>query len=332
MTSDLSRRAVIAGLAAAAPLAAQAQAASAPQPGFGRVERLDPALDALIDASAPVEKVLDNFTWSEGPVWVGGADGYLLVSDPRANKIRSWSAKAGPGEWLNPSGYAAGESPSLAEPGTNGLILGRGGILAADSGNRCLMFIDMKTKARKVLASRFEGKRFNSPNDLVLARDGAIYFTDPPFGLKGGGASPVRELDFTGVYRLSPKGELSVIDRTVSPNGVGLSPDGKTLYATDRTGWIAWSLDAQGAPTARRQFIGREVATGGDGFKVDAAGNLWASSRDGLSIFSPEGKRLGIIRSDQVISNCVIGADGYLYMSSNVRVLRVKVKAKPLRI
>ena len=328
MTKHLSRRAVIAGLAAAAP----AYAAAQPQPGFGRVERLDPALDALLDAASPVEKVLDNFTWSEGPVWVGGSDGYLLVSDPRANMIRSWSAKAGPGEWLRPSGYAAGESPSLAEPGTNGLILGRGGLLAADSGNRCLMFIDMKTRARTVLASRFEGKRFNSPNDLALARDGAIYFTDPPFGLRGGGNSPVRELDFTGVYRLSPRGELTVIDRTVSPNGVGLSPDGRTLYATDRSGWVAWTLDAAGRPTGRRLFVGREVAAGGDGFKVDAAGNLWASSRDGISIFDPAGKRLGIIRSDQVISNCVIGADGYLYMSSNVRVLRVKVKAKALRL
>lgn len=327
MASSLSRRAVIAGLAAAAPTLATAQ----PQPGFGRIERLDPALDALIDASSPVEKVLDNFTWSEGPVWVGGADGYLLVSDPRANVIRSWSARAGAGEWSRPSGYGGGETPTLAEPGTNGLILGRGGLLGADSGNRCVVRIDLKTKARTVLASRFEGKRLNSPNDLVLARDGAIYFTDPPFGLRGGNGSPARELDFTGVYRLAPDGELTVIDRTVFPNGVGLSPDGKTLYATDRTGWVAWPLDAAGRPGPRRQFVGREVAMGGDGFKVDANGNLWASSRDGISIFNPSGKRLGIIRSDQVISNCVIGADGYLYMSSNVRVLRVKVKAKSLR-
>lgn len=326
MIKDLSRRTVIAGLAAAAPTLAAAQ----PQPGFGRVERLGPALDALIDAGAPVEKVLDNFTWSEGPVWVGGADGYLLVSDPRANVIRSWSAARGEGEWLRPSGYAAGESPSLSEPGTNGLILGRGGLLAADSGNRCVVRIDLEKRTKTVLASRFEGKRFNSPNDLVLARDGAIYFTDPPHGLRGGGNSPARELEFTGVFRLGPDGGLSVIDRTVFPNGVGLSPDGRTLYATDRSGWVAWTLDATGRPTARRQFVGREAVAGGDGFKVDAAGNLWASSRDGVSIFDPAGRRLGIIRSDQVISNCVIAADGYLYMSSNVRVLRVKVKATPL--
>ena len=327
MASSLSRRAVIAGLAAAAPTLATAQ----PQPGFGRIERLDPALDALIDASAPVEKVLDNFPWSEGPVWVGGADGYLLVSDPRANVIRSWSAARGEGEWLRPSGYSAGELPSLSEPGTNGLILGRGGLLAADSGNRCVVRIDLQRKTRTVLASRFEGKRYNSPNDLVLARDGAIYFTDPPHGLRGGGNSPVRELDFTGVYRLAPNGEVAVIDRTVFPNGIGLSPDNRTLYATDRSGWVAWALDAEGRPTARRQFVARDAVAGGDGFKVDANGNLWASSRDGISIFDPSGKRLGIIRSDQVISNCVIAADGYLYMSSNVRVLRVKVKARSLR-
>lgn len=329
MTQTLSRRAALAGLAAFAPLSAHAQ----PQPGFGTIERLDPALDALIDARSPVEKVLDQFTWSEGPVWVGGADGHLLVSDPRANVIRSWSKAKGPGEWLRPSGYSAGPSPSLSEPGTNGLILGRGGILASDSGNRCVVRIDLVKKTRTVLASRFEGKRFNSPNDLVLARNGAIYFTDPPHGLTGGLASPVRELDFTGVYRLAPNGELTVIDRTILPNGIGLSPDGRTLYATDRaSGWVAWTLDAAGRPTSRRQFVTREAVAGGDGFKVDANGNLWASSRDGISIFNPSGRRLGIIRSDQVISNCEIGADGYLYMSSNVRVLRVKVKAKKLKI
>lgn len=330
MTLHLSRRAMIAGLAAAAPIYAAAQ----PQAGFGTIERLDPALDALIDASAPVEKVLDNFTWSEGPVWLGGADGQILLSDPRDNHIRSWSAKAGPGEWLKPSGYAGGETPTLREPGSNGLILARGGIVAADSGNRCVMRIDLKTKTRTVLASRFEGKRFNSPNDLVLARDGSIYFTDPPHGLAGGVESSAREMDFTGVFRLSPDNQVSLIDRTVNlPNGIGLSPDGRTLYATDRAlGWLAWTLDAAGRATDRRTFIARDAVAGGDGLKVDAAGNLWASSRDGISIFNPTGKRLGIIRSDQVISNCVIGADGYLYMSSNVRALRVKVKARALKV
>lgn len=338
MTHALTRRhaaaAILAGLTAAPALA---RAAS--YPVVGKVERLDPALDALVDADAVVEQVLDGFTWSEGPVWVGGADGFLLVSDVPANKILRWAAprggKAGGAVWLTPSGYGGPETGSLREAGSNGLILARGGLVIGDSGNRCVSFIDLKTKKKTVLAASFEGKRLNSPNDLVLARDGAIYFTDPPWGLKGDWASPYRQTDFAGVYRLGTDNSLTLIDKTVEPNGIGLSPDGATLYATDRkSGWVAWDLDAKGLPTARRQFVDR-AATGvgdGDGLKVDRQGNLWASSRDGISIFTPEGRRLGIIRADDVISNCELAADGHLYMSSNHRVLRVKVKARKLKV
>lgn len=332
MASHLTRRAALAGIASVA--ASSAFAAEA-YPVGGKVERLDPALDALIDVASPVELVIPGFNWSEGPVWVGGADGYLLVSDPRGNVIRRWNAKDGMTEWLRPSGYPADgpEAASLAEPGTNGLIVARGGIVACDSGTRCLWHIDLKTRKKTMLADRFEGKRFNSPNDLVLAKDGAIYFTDPPYGLKGGGASTVRELDYTGVFRLSPKNEVTLIDRTVSPNGIALTPDGKTLYATDRSGWVAWDLDKAGKPGPKHQFIERTAIVGGDGFKIDSKGFIWASSRDGISICDPTGKRLGIIRgTDPVISNCDIGGDGYLYMSNNHGVLRVKVKAKKLKV
>ncbi|MDB5455735.1 MAG: Gluconolactonase, partial [Caulobacter sp.] len=179
------------------------------------------------------------------------------------------------------------------------------------------------------------GKRFNSPNDLAVARDGAIYFTDPPYGLKGSWKSSDREMDYTGVFRLSTDNVVTLIDKTVSPNGVGVSPDGRTLYTTDRgSGWVAWTLDAQGRPTDRRQFVDREATKimGGDSLKVDSQGNVWASSRDGISIFNPQGQRLGVVRADDVISNCEIGADGHLYMSSNHRLVRVKVKAKKLKV
>ena len=299
----------------------------------GKVERLDPALDALIDADAPVEQILDGFTWSEGPVWVGGADGYLLVSDVPGNRIVRWSPSRGGEAWLSPSGYGGLDNGALREAGSNGLIVARGGLVIADSGNRCIARIDLKTKQKTVLASGFEGKRFNSPNDLVLARDGSIYFTDPPWGLKGDWTSPYRQTDWSGVFRLAPDNSVALVDKTTEPNGLGLSPDGRTLYFTDRrSGWVAWSLDAHGLPVARRQFIDRARTgiDGGDGLKVDRQGNLWASSKDGISIFTPKGQRIGIIRSDDVISNCVLGADGHLYMSSNHRVLRVKVKARPL--
>ena len=332
-TSPMTRRGAAAAILALAAAPSLARAAMQTFPVVGRVERLDPALDALIDADAVVEQVLDGFTWSEGPVWVGGKDGFLLVSDVPANKILRWTPAGGGAVWLTPSGYAGPETGSLREAGSNGLILARGGLVIGDSGNRCVSRIDLKTQKKTVLASSFEGKRFNSPNDLVLARDGAIYFTDPPWGLKGDWTSPYRQTDYSGVYRLGTDNVVTMIDRTIEPNGIGLSPDGRTLYATDRkSGWVAWDLDAKGAPTARRQFVDRAASgiDGGDGLKVDRGGNLWASSKDGISIFTPAGKRIGIIRADDVISNCELAADGHLYMSSNHRVIRVKVKARKL--
>ena len=312
-------------------LAAPRTALSPPYPVVGKVQRLDPALDALIDADAPVEKVLDGFVWSEGPVWVGGADGMLLVSDTRANQISSWSARRGGAIWLKPAGYRAPDgrewTPEMREPGSNGLILARGGVVGADTGSRAIVRYDLRTKARTVLADRFEGRRFNSPNDLALHPDGSIYFTDPFFGLFGGAASPLRELDYTGVFRLAPDNTVTLVDRTVFPNGIGVTPDGTRLITTDTAGWTMWDLDRQGRAGAKRLFVGRDTGImGGDGLRIDAAGNLWASSRDGLSILNTEGKRIGLITTDQSISNCEFGADGYLYMSSNVRLIRVKVK------
>jgi gluconolactonase len=332
MITGVTRRHALAGLAVSPALV------RAPGPTFpvvGAIERLDPALDALIDVDAVVEQVLDGFTWSEGPVWVGGRDGFLLVSDVPANRIMRWSPARGGEVWLEPSGYAGTATGSLREAGSNGLILARGGLVVGDSGNRCVSRIDLKTRKKTVLASSFEGQRLNSPNDLVLARDGAIYFTDPPWGLKGDWSSPYRQTDYSGVYRLDVDNALTMIDRTIEPNGVGLSPDGRTLYATDRKfGWMAWDLDAEGRPTARRLLIDRAATgiKGGDGLKIDRDGHLWASSQDGISIFTPKGQRIGIIRADAVISNCELAADGHLYMSSNHRVLRVKVKAKKLRV
>lgn len=330
-----SRRALMGGMAASA-VAGSARAAD--YPVVGKVERLDPALDALIDADAKVEKVLDGFIWCEGPVWVGGADGFVLASDVRANVIRRWNEKDGGSEWLKPSGWAGPPDPGLSEAGTNGLCLGRGGIVYADSGTRTVGVIDLKTRRKTVLCSHFEGKRFNSPNDVVLRSDGTIYFTDPPFGLKGAFSSPLREMDYTGVFRIGTDNVVTLVERYAGPNGIGLSPDGRTLYLSDRFasradngGWVAWSLDAAGYPVQKRTFIDRASSPGGgDGLRVDSQGNIWASGPSGLNVFTPQGKRIGAIHADDVISNCEFGADGYLYMTSNHRLIRVRAKAKKL--
>ena len=321
-----SRRAIMAGAAASALAAASAHAAD--RPIVGHVQRLDPALDALVQADAPVEKLMDGYSWAEGPVWVGGPDGYLLSSDVRANIIYRWSEQDGGSQWLKPSGFSGGTDPGLVEPGTNGLCLGRGGIVCADSGSRGVSVIDLKTKKKTMLCTHFEGKRFNSPNDVVLGPDGSIYFTDPPYGLTGRTASPLREMDYMGVFRIAPDNTVTVIDRTLDPNGIGLSPDGRTLYVTNKDQWLAITLDAQGRPTDKRVFFTATPAMrGGDGMRVDSAGNLWCSSKIGICIFSPEGKHLGTIRAPEQATNVGFGdADKKtLYIAARTGIYKIRV-------
>jgi len=311
-----------------------------PFPAVGSVEQLDPGLADLIDVKTPVEKIVDGFVWVEGPVWVGDKDGYLLCSDTRANKIVKWQmpargATTPPSEtWRQPSGYEGpnheGWAPNLQEPGTNGMIRARGGLMVADQGNRAIAIIDLRTKAKTELVNSYEGKRFNSPNDMVLHPSGMIYFTDPPFGLNNVFNSPDREMDYTGVFRLNPDNTVTLIDKSLRPNGIGLSPDGSKLYCTDSSGWVVYDVDARGDVANRRVFVPSSVVAGGDGLKIDDRGNMWASSRDGLSIFYPDGRRLGVIKADDRISNCEFGADGYVYMASNHRLIRAKVKVSKI--
>ena len=152
-------------------------------PSVGTIHMEAPALAGLMDMKAPVEKLAEGFTWSEGPVWISDGN-YLLFSDVPANVIFRWSEKDGLSEFLKPSGYAGDEKGIFREPGSNGLIRGPyNSILMADHGNRAVAKLDLSTKTKTLLADRFRGKRFNSPNDLVLAKDGSIWFTDPPSSL-----------------------------------------------------------------------------------------------------------------------------------------------------
>jgi gluconolactonase len=356
---DLSRRAMLAGgtaLAGIGPALGQAPAPAAPPAGRGpgrgpalppSIERFDPALDALLDASSPIEHIVsDGFQWCEGPVWVGGAEGYLLCSDPRANQIMQWSQAGGLKVWMHPSGLQTPVDTSLfREPGTNGLFLGRGGLVASDSGTCAIVAIDIASKRRTILADRFEGKRFNSTNDLIVSpTTRQIFFTDPPYGLvnkataeqRGQYISPVREMDYMGVFRLDPDNRVTLLGKYNLPNGIGISPDGRTLYSTDSTlGWVAHSLDAQGNKLSERVFIdlkAENIMPRGDGLKVDANGNLWMSGDSGIGIFNPAGHRIGRIRIAGAAPNCEFGADGYLYIANGTGILRVKCKAQKIKI
>jgi gluconolactonase len=158
------------------------------------------------------------------------------------------------------------------------------------------------------------GKRLNTPNDCVLGPDGSIYFTDPPYGSVNRNAGPDRDLDYMGIFRLAPDNSLHLLDTMTTPNGIGVLSDGTKLYSSDApTGWVMWDLDKQGNASNRRQFVARTVVMGGDSLKIDAAGNMWAATREGVTVFTPGGERIGFISTDQGVSNCEIGADGYLY-------------------
>ncbi len=309
---------------------------------IGRIHTEAPALDRLIAADAGIEKLGEGFTWSEGPVWI--EDGrYLLFSDVPANKMYRWSEKDGVSIFLQPSGYDGPDASAFREPGSNGLIRGpKGTILMADHGNRAIARLDLATKKKTFLATHYQGKRFNSPNDLVLASNGAIFFTDPPYGLQGLNQSPLKEIAFNGIYRLDPDGTVTLVDDSMTfPNGIILSPDERTLYVANsdpkRPIWMAFSLDAEGRVTGKRVFadVSAEAQAGlpglPDGMAIDEDANLFATGPGGVHIFTSGGRRLGRIDTGTAVANCAFGEDGRtLFLASNNMLARVRTRTKGL--
>lgn len=300
------------------------------------IERLDPALDALIPQGARLETVASGFDWTEGPVW-RKSGGYLLFSDIPQNTVHRWKEGEGLSIFLRPAGYIR-EDPAGLELGTNGLTFDADDrLVMADHGNRQIARLDESNFTRTTLADRFEGKRLNSPNDVIVHSSGDIYFTDPPYGLQDLNQNPGKELDFNGVYRLTPAGELSVVARDLTfPNGLVLSPDERTLYVAvsdpRRPIWMAYDVAADGSVSAGRLFFdGSALAAEGkrgspDGLTVDTAGNLFATGPGGLLVFSPDGRHLGTILTGQATSNATFGDDGStLYLTADMDVLRIRL-------
>ena len=300
------------------------------------IERRDPRLDAIVAPDARAEIVAENLQWSEGPVWIGGdEDGYLLFTDVPGNRIHKWSRKKGASVFLELSGGERREG--FREAGANGLIpdTSEGFILVANHGLRAVARLDLKTKKYELLAAEYNGEPFNSPNDLVLARDGTIYFTDPPYGLDGLNASPLKRQPANGVYRLAPSGDVSLLISDLSfPNGVGLSPDEATLYVgvSDPAHPVVLRYDL-GADDIEASAVvihdgAADVTSGApglpDGLAVDASGNLFATAPGGVHIFSPDGDLLGVINTGSANANCAIGEGGKaLFIAAHRDVLRV---------
>jgi gluconolactonase len=308
--------------------------AAEPLPAFhGSIEKLDPALDALIAPDAKIEVLASGFNWSEGPVW---RDGGILFSDVPENTVFGWkegdtSAKV----ILKPSGSLSGDGQ-----GSNGLqVDAQGHLILCQHGERRIARLE-KDDSFTSLADKFEGKRFNSPNDLVIAKSGTIFFTDPPYGLKKGEAP---ELPQHGVYSVTPAGKVSLVIADLRfPNGIALSPDQKTLYiaVSDPKNTRVMAYDLQDDGTAKNGHVffnaqplkSAERKGGCDGLKVDTNGNIWTTGPGGVLIISKDGKHLGSILTGQATANCAFGGSDQstLYITADMFLLRVKTLAKGL--
>ncbi len=291
----------------------------------GSIERLDPALNALLAADAKIEMLASGFNWSEGPVWMDGA---VVFSDVPENTAFRWKEGQSAAEvFIKPSGGSLVDAQ-----GSNGLAVDKEGrLVLCQHGDRRIARRE-KDGSFTSLADKIEGKRFNSPNDLVIAADGTIYFTDPPYGLKD---KTMRELDFDGVFQLSTDGGIKALIKDVRwPNGIALSPDEKTLYVAvsdpQQPRIMAFQRDGSGGRVVFDATPLRSPTRKGgcDGMKVDTAGNLWATGPGGVLILSKEGKHLGTILTGQATGNCAWGDDGKsLYITADMFLLRVKTLA-----
>ena len=310
-----------------------------------QIVRIDPALDSILPAGAKIEKLAAGFFFTEGPVWIPRtetSDGYLLFSDPNNNVIYRWTLDGQLSVFMTKSGYRGMDIGEYGQPGSNGLTLDSQGRLTINQhGNRRVVRME-KNGQLTVLADRYDGKRLNSPNDLVYKSDGALYFTDPPFGLPKFFADPRKELPYSGVFRVSPDGkQLNLLTTDLKgPNGLAFSPDEKYFYVDnwdlDRKVVMRYDVQPDGSIASGKIFFDM-TASGGedalDGMKVDQQGNLYVSGPGGIWILSPEGKHLGTISGPEHAHNFAWGDDDgkTLYMCARTGLYRIRLSIPGIR-
>lgn len=296
------------------------------------VVRLDPGLDAVIAPGAKIERVATGFTFTEGPMW---REGRLWFSDVRGDKLRAVTPDGKVELLLDNSGGVKNKTPGL-DQGSDGMAPDKdGSVLVCLQGGRKIVRLD-DTMHESVVLESYHGKKLNSPNDLVFAPDGSLWFTDPPFGLKGMDKSPDKELPFNAVFRYAHGQLTPMITDLTLPNGIGFSPDGKTLYVSNtgpRMFVKAYDVGVDGSLSNGRVLISYTDHSDGpgvpDGLKVDMAGNIWMTGPGGIRIVTPQGKVLGQIKLPEVAANLGFAGDGHtLYITASTSVYRMHVRER----
>ena len=302
---------------------------------IGSVERLSPEIDNLIEKSAKIEILADGFEWSEGPVWSSQLNS-VLFSDVPENVIYSWNEDKGLGTFTRPIGYS-GKVPNLKKAGTNGLTIDAdGNLIICMHGDRKITRLEKLNINRKVtLVNSFDGNLLNSPNDLVYDSKGNLYFTDPPYGLLEGDNDKLKEIEFNGVYKVSPNGDIEVLVKNLTrPNGISISNDEKILYVanSDKNNPVImqYDLSEEGAKNPSIFFDGRDLTKKDiglfDGLKVHPTGNVFATGPGGVLVIKENGDHIGTIRTEVRTANCAFDENfQYLYMTSDMFLTRIKL-------
>lgn len=298
----------------------------------------DDAFLKLLDVSQDFDVLGGGFGWSEGPAWDRNLN-KLYFTDVPGNVAYQWSESTGVEEFLNPSGSSVTEG--FREPGANGLLFTHNrNLLICNHGERAVQRMDLATKERENLAQTYQGKKFNSPNDVIVDDSENIYFTDPPYGLEGLDQSPLKQLDFNGVFRLNKTGGVEPLIKDMTfPNGVALSADQRTLYITqsDPEAPHLYALDLA-RPGSKKSLLvdfSSYMKDGSpglpDGMVVDQMGNIFVTGPGGVFVISPRGKVLGRINTGKGSANCTFGGDGsILFITNHDRLIKLKTKTRGL--
>jgi len=292
------------------------------------IVRFDKDLDLVVAPGTRVEKVAGGFKFIEGPMW---REGHLWISDVVGDKIFSVAAD-GRAEMLVDKAGGYPNPPAGAYLGPNAMVADKDGtVLLAQQGGRAIVRITSDLKVVPYL-DRFQGMKFNSPNDLVFAPDGSLWFTDPPYGLARGDRDPLKELTFNSVYRYNGRMLTAVINDLMLPNGIGFSPDGKTLYVSNsgpNMCVMQYQVLPNGTVSKGKVFIDYPKPEGKgipDGLKVDSAGNVWTTGPGGIRIIRADGKVLGQIKLPETAANLAWGDDGKTaYITAQTSVYRVRM-------